>query len=245
MPTILQIVRGALNEIGVLAGGEDPQAAEGADALSIFNDYIDSLGADRLAMYAVIRTVKTLASGTASYTIGTGGDISLVRPNWIQDAMLVLDSAASPPREVPLDILTDTEYAEWSDKARQGSSSQAIYFDHGWTAGLGIVYPLPIPNVGTTQLVLYTPSEPIAQAASLTTSVTFPPGIRRMLRKNLALELAPSYPGAVISPLLMQQAAESKAKWKSSNVRPTTRGCDPALLRGGGWFDMDSGGYRR
>lgn len=244
MPTGLQIVTGALQEIGVVAAGQVAEGSEGTDALSILNDFLDALGVDRLAMHAVVRTVKALVSGTASYTIGTGGDISLVRPMWIESAMLIADTGATTLQEYPLDVLTDQQYAAWPEKALQQSQSRAIWFDHVWTAGLGRVYPLPIPDVSTTSLVLYTPTEPISQIATLETSVTFPPGIRRMLRKNLALELAPSYPAASVTPLLISQAAESKAKWKQANVRPRNQACDNALLPNTGYWDIETGRYR-
>lgn len=245
MPTVLKIITGSLMEIGVNASGELPQGPEGSDALDIFNDFVDALGVERLAMHAVLRTVKTLTSTTASYTIGSGGDINIVRPMWIQDAMLIIDTGATYPTEIPIDVLDDDAYAAWPSKTLQNTQSSAIYFDHAWAAGLGRIYPLPIPNVGTTQLVLYTPSEPIAQVASLDTVVTFPPGVRRMLRKNLAIEFAPSYPGCAVSPLLLKQAMDSKAAWKRANVRPMVMGCDPALVGSGGSWNINTGTFKR
>lgn len=246
MPTILKILNGALQEIGVNATGEVMGGSEGDEALDIFNDFTDSLGVERLGMYAVLRTAKTLTSGTASYTIGTGGDINIARPMWIADAKLVVDTAATYPTEIDLDVLDDGSYAAWPSKTLQNTQSMAVYFDHAWTLGLGRIYPLPIPSVSTTQLVLYTPSESIAQVTSLATVVTFPPGTRRMLRKNLAIELAPSYPGCAVSQLLIEQAKESKAAWKRANVRPMLRRCDDALLSGSnGRWNINTGAYKR
>jgi hypothetical protein len=250
MPTALQFITGALQDIGVVAAGASPEGAEGADALTVLNQLADAMGIERLLMYTVVRTTKTLASGTASYTIGSGGDINIVRPPFIPrdgGAMLVVDTGASTPTEIPIDVLNDEEYAAWSQKTLQGPQPSAIYYDHGWNAGVGRIYPLPIPNVATTQLVLYTPGVPVSQFADLnTTSYTFPPGYQRAIRKTLALELAPQYPGAVLSPLLMQQAVDAKRFLKSMNVRPSFQRNDPALTghtRGG--FDIDTGSYRR
>jgi hypothetical protein len=246
MPTAQYFVDGALREIGVLATGETAPGSEGDEALAIVNDCLDALGAERLSMYSVLRTAKTLASGTASYTVGSGGDLNIVRPTWIEDATLVYDTSASTPTELPIVILTDEEYAVWPQKTLQSSQSNAIYYDHSWAAGLGLIYPLPIPDVATTQLVLYTPQQPATQFADYaTTSYTFPPAVRRMLRKCLALELAPSYPGATVSPLLVQQAKEAKSQFKSSNVRPLLKRGNPALMGPNGTWNINVDRYNR
>lgn len=248
MPTAKYFIDGALQEIGVLASGETAQGSEGQEALAITNDFLDALGAERLSMFSVLRTARTLTSGVASYTIGSGGDINIARPLYLGqgDAMLVIDTSASTPTEVEIDVLTDEEYAVWPQKTLQASQSSAIYFDHAWSAGLGRIYVLPIPNVATTQLVLYTPQAPASEFADYnTTSYTFPPAVRRMLRKNLALELAPSYPGCTVSPLLTQQANRSMTQFKSSNVRPLVGHGNPALVSRGGTWNINTGSANR
>ena len=168
-----------------------------------------------------------------------------MRPVFLERAGLILDTGASTPLEVPIAVLTDAEYAAWPSKTEQASQPSAIWYNRAWSAGLGLVHPLPIPNVGTTQLVLYAPGVAVAQFADLdTTDYTFPPGYARALRKNLALELAPSYPGAVVSNLLIQQASDSKRYVKRANVRSATKRSDPALTRRGGVWDMNTGSFR-
>lgn len=246
MPTAKYFIDGALQELGVLATGETAQGSEGEEALAIANDFLDALGAERLSMFSVLRTATTLASGTASYTVGSGGTINIARPLYVDDATLVIDTTASTPTEIPIRVLTDGEYAVWPTKTLQAPQSMAIYYDHGWSAGLGRIYPLPIPNVATTQLVLYTPQAPASQFADYNTTVyTFPPAVRRMLRKNLALELAPSYPAATVTPLLVQQANRSMTQFKSTNVRPLLKQGNRALSGCGGTWNPNTGSYNR
>lgn len=230
----------------MLALGQTPTGAESDDALIVLNLLADALGIERLLLYALTRTTTTLASGTASYTIGSGGSIDVARPTWIESAGLVLDTAATTPSEIPLPILTDDEYARVPQKTLQSSQPSAIWYDHGFDVdGYGLIYPLPIPDVATTQLVLYTPSGAVSQFADLTTAYTYPKGYGRALRKVLALELAPMYPMVTPSPFLVRQAADAKAAIKMSNVRPDERACDPGLLsqRGGHW-NINAGAYR-
>lgn len=237
MPSGLEFITGALHDLGVLAEGEAPSGQEAADALIVLNQMADALGIERLILYEIVRTTQTLTASTASYTIGTGGTINIVRPVWIDHAGLVVDTTATPPVEIPISVLTDDEYARWPSKTLTSTQPYAIWYDYKWTAGLGTVFVLPIPTVSTTQLVLYTPGVAVAQFANLSTVYTFPPGYQRALRKNLALEIAPMF-HASPSPLLVNQAIESKAAIKRANHRPSHIQCDPALVGPSGTWNI-------
>lgn len=236
-------IRDAMKDLGVLAAGEVPSADEMADGLVALNGLADALGLDRLTLYTLTRTTKTLASGTASYTIGTGGSINLERPTWIDHAGLILDTGASTPIEVPIDVLTDEDYAAWSMKTEQQSQSRAIWYNHGFAASLGLIYPLPIPNVATTQLVLYTPGGMVTAFSTADTDLVAPRGYTRMLRKWLALEIAPMF---LVEPSagLIRQAVDARNMVLGANVRTRRRVSSPGLAGGAGVWNADSGGVR-
>ncbi|HYE88054.1 MAG TPA: hypothetical protein VEA16_16945 [Vicinamibacterales bacterium] len=245
--TANEIITGALFDLGVLAAGETPAAEDSEAARVCLNDLGDALGLERLTLYKTVRTTKTLASGTASYTIGSGADISVVKPAWIDRAMLVIDTSATYPTEKPISVLTPDEYAAWPQKTLPAPLSMAIFYDHGHnSSGYGTIYPLPIPNVGTTQLVLYTPGGEVATFADLVTDYALPRGYKRALRKNLALEIAPLF-DAVPSPLLVRQADESKAALKRVNVPALILSCEPAIVGPGtgGHFNINIDGPNR
>lgn len=235
MPSANDFTKAALQLLNVIQPGEDPSSEDGQLGFDVLNRWVDWLGTQRLSIYFLTRTTKTLASGTASYTIGTGGDIAIVRPVWIDQgqAKLIQDTGATYPLEVDLTVLTDDEYAAWPEKTYQSGYARAIWYDHNWAAGLGKIYPLPIPNVGTTQLVLYTPTAVIEFAAQ-STDYTFPPGYERAIVFNLSMELAIYFPAAVLPPNLEKHAAESLADLKRVNTRLTHVVIDalPARRRG-------------
>ena len=108
--------------------------------LDTLNNWMDSLGTDRLSIFHLVRTVHTLSGSTASYTIGVGGTINIARPMWVQNASLILDSGAATPTEVPIQVFSDDEWAGVSQKTLSGSQPTGIWFDHAWTAGLGTGY---------------------------------------------------------------------------------------------------------
>jgi hypothetical protein len=242
MPTALSIITGAMHDLNALGSGQQPTGNEGVDCLTALNQYRDWLGLERGMLYSTVRTVKTLAASTASYTIGSGGSIDLVRPSWIDHATVVLDNTASPVTERPIDVLSDAAYAAWSQKARTGSPLQAIWYNHVSAAGLGTISVLPIPTVGTTQLVLYTPGGELTAFADLTTVYTLPRGFERALRKNLALEISPMF-AAQPSAFLLKQAQDSLAAIKRTAVRMDRLRCDPGLVAVGGGWDIESDGY--
>lgn len=218
MPSANDFAAAALRLLNVIQPGEDPPSEDGTVAFDVLNRWIDALGTQRQTIYFLTRTTLTLVSGTASYTIGTGGTINIARPLWIDHAGLVIDTSASTVSEVTIRVLTDDEYARWSQKTLQSSLAAAIWYDHNWSAGLGLIRPLPIPNVGTTQLVLYTPTA-IVQFADQSTDYTFPPGYQRAIVHNLAQELTAYYPAAQPPPMLGKLAADSLLDIKRGNLR--------------------------
>jgi hypothetical protein len=215
--TGLDLITASLKTLQVIGEAETPSAEMAADGLLRLNDLIDSLGTARQTIYATLRTVKTLAASTASYTIGTGGSISIVRPVQIQQANLIIDSTASPVTEIPLRIYSDDEWASIPQKDLTSPLPNAIWYDHGWTAGLARVYVFPVPTVATTQLVLYT-GVAVVEFADLATDYTFPPAYRRFLRYNLAREWADEL-AAEWTPRLERLAMESSADMKRANFR--------------------------
>lgn len=241
----IALAKGALKDLGVLALGKELDGPEGADMLELLNLVVDAMGVDRGLLFSIIRTTETLVSGTASYTVGSGGDIDIVRPLWIARAGLILDTSATYPTEVPIDVLTKEQYADWARKTEQANHPRAIWYDHAATAGLGRIYPLPIPNVNTTQLVLYTPGGHVTQFAALTDEYAFAPGYAFMVRRLLAEALIPMSPQADVKSVaeVKQSAAGIRRKLQAANARPIYR-TGTGMLGGAGYFDIDAGCFR-
>lgn len=233
MPSANDFAAASLQLLNVIQAGEDPSSEDGQLAFDVLNRWIDWLGTQRQSIYFLTRTAHTLTASTASYTIGSGGTINIARPVWLEAAGLVIDTSVSPVTEVTIRVLTEDEYQQWTQKALTTSMPGAVYYDHNWSAGLGRVYPLPIPNVGTTQLVLYTPTA-VTEFADQSADYTFPPGYERMIVNNLAQELTPYYPAATAPPNLAMLAMQSLGDVKRANNRLSHAVIDPVLTRRGG-----------
>lgn len=212
--------------------GEAATADESNDALDWLNSMIDAWALKELTKYFLRRTTQTLTSGTASYTIGTDGTINIIRPTELRFAGLILDTGATTLVERPIDVMTDERYAAWPQKTLQTTYVTGIWYDRNWSAGLGTIYVLPIPDVGTTRLVLYTPVA-IAEFADLSTDYTFPPAYEEAIEYNLAKRLAIPF-GRALPPSVDEIAKGSLALIERSNVQLREVTVDPTMPRARG-----------
>lgn len=230
MPSSTDFSKRALQLLGVIDPTETPSSEDGELAHEVLNQWMDELGTQRQSIYYITRTAHTLVSGTASYTIGSGGTINIARPLWIEDAGLIIDTGASTPVEAPIRVLDDDERAQIPQKTLQSNYVQGVWLDHNWSAGLASVFVYPIPNVSNTQLVLYTPTA-LIEFADQSTNYTFPPGYRTAILWNLANELAPFYPSVKPDPRIAQKAAEKIAWIKRGNLRLSEVYVDRAIVQ--------------
>ncbi len=236
--TVRSLATASLVEIGVLAAGETMVTADATTALDALNALVDQFKAERLQIHTTTRTVWSIVASTQDYTLGTGGTINVARPVYIAHVALQ-DTTDSPVSEAPLNEMTDAAWQAVSQKTVTSPEPTDYYYNPTYPLGTLSLYPTP---TGTTlQGVLYAPAA-IAEFATLDTSVALPPGYRRMLIKNLALELCAPYDRQPTA-LLVRQALEATQVVKRSNVRPVDMVFSPDALIGGGKgsFDIRTG----
>lgn len=233
-----QLIQDILEDIGRLGVGDYLSDEDAEKGLGCLNDWLDSLSLERLTMYYLLRTQQTLSSGVSSYTIGLGGTFNIDRPTEIDDAAIVLDIAAATPTEKPIDVFTDQQWTSIRQKTLQSPLASGVFYDHNLVSGLARVYPWPIPNVGTTALVLYT-KKPLSAFANLDTDYEYPRGYRLFLRTNAALILAPAF-GKSLSAEAIENAKVSRRNIKRANDRPVESMLDPRVP---GTYASDGGVY--
>ncbi len=223
--TVSDICRGALQAIGVLAAGETLDASDGDIALEVVNGWLDQKAAERLAIYESARTTWTI-SNTASFTLGTGGTINVIRPQYI-DHVRYQDTSASTPTEIELTELSEDAYALYPQKTETANYPAYFYYDHSWSSGLANLYLLPRATGSNLQGVLYAPKQ-IARFAALTTSFSLPPGYERMIRMNLALELCGPFEKQP-PPWVVAAADDSLQSVRRANLRVSDLSVDAQL----------------
>ena len=105
MATLQKLVDSSLRLIGVLGSGESPSGAEGADALQVFNDMLETWRLDGLLAYSMDRQVFTdIVVEQSEYSIGaSGADWQLERPVKIEAASWsYTTNSPDSPLEIPM-----------------------------------------------------------------------------------------------------------------------------------------------
>lgn len=181
MATALDMIKRSMRLARVLRKGEAPDSDESADGLAALNTMLDSWRLERLMVYQIVQGSYSWASGIASKTIGSGGDISAARPVRIESAYAV-DSAS---QWYPVDVLQmREEYDQIVLKTTSGSVPEWLYMDPAYP--LATIYLYPVPSA-TITLKLNT-WQTLQSFAALTTDLALPPGYQRAIEFSLAVE---------------------------------------------------------
>jgi len=232
MATVRDLIKGSLRLIGATAQGETPTADESNDALNVLNDIIASWSNEKLLIFSELRETFSLVPSQQVYTIGVGGDFNTSWPLQIPKAG-VIDTSGY---EIPIEIMNQDQWAAVILKNLTALRPYSMYYDFSYPLGNISMYPI---GTGNYSLVLYS-WKAIDSFATLDTTVSMPPGYYKALRYNLAIELAPEY-GREPSPSVVNNAMESKANIKRTNIVTQFLDCDDATLAKKGSFNFFTG----
>jgi len=210
MATANDIIKGAYRLLGVASNGETLSAAEAQDGLDALVDLIDSLSADGLPVPYVTRESFALTIGTDSYTYGSGGDFDSSRPIDILSAYI----RDADDTDFSVDVVSRTYYNSIEDKG-DSARPRALYFTDE--------YPLAkviFDNAPDVSYTLYVDSiKPMSTPTGISSSMSFPPGFNRMLRYNLAIDLAAEH-GIQLNATVPAIAQESRAIVERRGINP-------------------------
>lgn len=232
MATASDLIRGSLQDIGVLAEGETPTAAMQADALVLLNGMMDAWSAENLHLFARVREEFSLTAGQQARTMGVGGHFNTSRPSFI-DEIKIEDQSASGTPEYPVEILNTAQWAAIGYKAQTAAIPTKVYVEYGATTIT--LYFWGVPSA-TNKAVIYS-QKPLSSFVAGTT-FALPPGHYMAVRYSLAEILAPSY-ARVIRPEYAAMAANYRANIQRKNIETpiltTEFACQP--------FDINQGNF--
>jgi len=236
-----QIISSAMRITNALASGETPTAAEQQDSFSILNTMMDAWSAERLMVFTITIQQFTLVPGQQTYALGTGAaDFNFPRPAKITRAGIVWSGNVGQPLELPLQMLTDAQWAQIPVKNIQSTIPQMLYND-GAFPYMNLNFWC-VPTVADpVRLYMWTL---LSQFPNLTTDVEFPPGYFEAIKYNLAVRLAAENIGTLTSQTTAVLAAMAIARIKSINIPLLDLMCDPELTAQGRHYDWRSDTYR-
>lgn len=221
MATASSIILRGLQMLGDKILGDTLTTTEQTTYLAVLNSMLDSWRIDKLLVFRILENSFTLQVGFDTYTIGSGGNFNIERPDRLEDTcFIMLDNAQYPVRVVDEATLTAQQ------TQGQQQMPRMVYLDPAF----------PLANI----FFDYTPDQAyefhlktwssLQQFTSISDVLTLPSGYQRALESNFALEVAPGYISA--PPELVRIAKESKTKIMQQNTRITYLTLDPGVTQG-------------
>lgn len=191
------LIKAALRVNGVT--NQSPgELQDGLEALQLM---LRSWSANNLRIYYT-ETHTLSMSGADSYTIGSGGDISTVRPVEIRGAWFTED------RE--LNMVSEGEYRRMKASVNSGGDAEFLYYDSEYS--LGVLYPWP---TGGSTMYIHA-LQPLTDPTALTSSISFPPEYDEAIKWGLAARLALEF-GREPSPAVVGLAAAALNTLETKN----------------------------
>ena len=226
MPTARDIITGALAQIQVYALGEQVTNADIATGFDVVNAMLDSWSNENLTCYAISEQTFNLQVGVSAYTIGSGGTVNLTRPLKIKNGpgcAYLLDQNGD---KYPINVVTQDQWNLITQPNTDSDLPSTLFYDPQYPLGIINVYPAPY----STFPIYFDSYLQLTEFSSLSAVLSLPPGYKKAIQDNLAIELAPYFPSAKLTPALAKAASASKANVKRTNIRPTMAVYDPEIV---------------
>lgn len=225
----------ALRLLGVLAEGETPSAAMSQDALTAFDQMVDSWNTERLSIFSTQDQIFTWPASIISRTLGPTGDFVGLRPVLLDDSTYF-----KAPNGVSYGIkmINQQQYNGIAVKTVTSTYPQVMWVNMTFPDIEIYLYPRP-----TQELEFHFVSvEELNKPATLVTELHFPPGYMRAFTYNLAMEIAPEY-GIEPSPQVQRIAMTSKRNLKRINNPDDVMALPYALVANRQRFNIYAGNF--
>lgn len=215
MSTALDIITNAMMEMGAIAQGETPSAADAAFALSKLNRLFDQWNARKLFVFCQNFNSYTIQPNLQPHTIGpTGATFNVpIRPVKISNANIVLNNI-TPNVRFALKI-RDADW--WAANRVQGVTTTLptdLYYQPSWPNGNLFLWPVP-----TVAYLVELETWNTNAAVSLTTPFLYPPGYEDAITYTLAITLCPAF-GRAVDPTLLTLAVKAMQTIQGVNSSP-------------------------
>lgn len=225
--SVSTLVLRSMRLTGEKGRGASLTSDETTEILNELNSFMDSCALERLLCYQVLQESFSLATNTASYTIGSGGTFNTARPTRIVDPCFTRDANSL---DTPLRILTDPDsYGKIQQKGAGTTYPEYLFYDRGFNASsLGTISISPTPSANLTLFI--NSWKQLGTFSTMSMQVSLPPGYQLFVESNFAIHLCAGNVAA--SPELIRIARDSKANVKSVNLPEPVMRLDTGLVRG-------------
>jgi hypothetical protein len=231
--TAQELIEDAFIELGILVAGQALATDDLAWGTRKFNRFLQSKSVDGLNLHYMVTESFSPVGGTASYTIGTGGDFDTIRPNTIKSAFI----RDANGHDYPIDIRPMSDYWELGEKSTQDRPTR-LYYDRQFPLGIIYLYYVPATDE-KLHIQSYKPLTTYDDVAN--DDVVIPAEYENMFIYNLAVSLAPRY-GRTPTQELIDLADDTLRDIRSDNLSKTFVGVNVNYLgEKGGTYDVEEG----
>lgn len=198
--SVQNLCSAALRKLRVYDAGDTPDIQDVADTFAELKRMLHAWAATGLYVYVSSEDTHTLSAGTASYTIGSGGDINSARPLVVNKGSFVRANG----HDTPLDIIGEERYNRYSQKDVGSDYPAAIWYKPSYP--LGTIYLWP-PGGG----VLHLWSEKrLSEPSTLNSNMVVPEEYQDAIVWNLAKRMSPEFAGDPTAYIVAQAIAAKK-----------------------------------
>ena len=236
MTTARDLIADAHRLLGLVSSGNALPESIYQDNLVALNQMIDSWNTERLSVFSTQDQVFNWPTNTVSRTLGPTGDFVGNRPVLVDDATYFRDPGTNV--SFGIRIINQQQYDGIAVKTVTSTYPQVIWINMTYPDIEMYVYPVP------TRLLEwhFISVEELSKPASLTTTISFPPGYLRAFRYSLAMELAPEF-NMEPSPQVVRIAMTSKRNLKRINNPDDIMSLPYSLVATRQRFNVYAGNY--
>lgn len=192
------IIRCAMEDAALLQDGDDPSSEQYAKYMRRLVDLINYFNTKGIKLWVEIDQEVTLVAGTATYTLGPGGTINMVKPLRATLAYF-LDSSGN---RTPLTPLAREDYTRLSQITQEGALNS--YFVDKQATLLSVSFWL-VPDTtaatGTAHLII---QQQITNPTMINETMNFPAEWAMALHWGLANEICTGQPQAIVDRCRLQ-----------------------------------------
>lgn len=227
MTTIIDdILRLALKDAGIISIGQTPAPEDINDAFATLKQMIASWQTEKLMIFTQQDVSFPVMPNKQIYTVGTGGDVDIPRPNRIDGMFWRMKPG--DPTPVDYHIAMFSSFEDYENLTLKTLTGPGFYAYYRPSFPLGNLYVMPQPSEGDFHIVV---RERLPEYATIFEDMALPPEYALALRFNLGALLAITFQ-TTLRPDLVDQARITKAKLKTINHETPVMQM-PANLLGG------------
>ena len=190
MTIVSDIITLALKDAGIVGVGQTPTNEDSNDALTRCNWMLSQWQRKRWLIWHLVDTAFT-STGAQSYTVGSGGNFNILRPDRLEAAFLRQIVPSQPNLvDYPLGLIEAREEYNRISLKTLGTFPRWAFYDPAYPTGNLFVWPVPS---ATLYEIHITTKEQLSQFASLAATINLPPEYMAAIHHNLVVRLKAAY----------------------------------------------------